>query len=357
MEIDNGNHLIFSANNNFLKYCELIDSMKTLKVYEPNFHFFDLIKQNNWSIKINNGAFPFWIFDKKNRIPDTSLIDYLGFLKILVCKKSDTISDLFYNNKILFTSFWEPLTLGVLNSKCDQASACLILSVLKKTFFKGGKFCKIIQPELNWNTTLINPSLKFLKKHNINVNFNSSLKKIIIKNNFISELIFNKYSKKIKNEDKVILSTPISMVTKLFPDIVLPTENNTILNVHFKVKVKSNHSPLVGMLNSTSHWVFIKKDHISVTVSAANEMKDFDSNEIAKIIWLEVSKLFKLKQNIPEFAVIKEKKATYNQSPKNVKLIEEIKNLPRNLKLAGDWTQKNFPCTIESAILSGKNSL
>ena len=357
IDIDNGNHLIFSANNNFLNYCKLIGSKKTLKVYEPKFHFFDLINQNNWSIKINDGPFPFWIFNKNNRIPDTSLIDYLSFLKIIVCKETDTISDLFYNNKILFTSFWEPLTLGVLNSSCDQASAYLLLKVLKKTFFRGGKFCKIIQPEQNWNKTLINPSLEYLKKNKINLNYNSSLKKIIIKHNFVSELVFNKYTKKVKKEDMVVLSTPMSMLTKMFPNIVLPTENNTILNIHFKIRIKSKCNPLLGMLNSISHWVFIKKDHISVTVSAANRMNDSDSNEIAKKIWLEISQVFKLEKKLPEYQVIKEKKATYNQSPKNIKLIREIRNLPKNVKLAGDWTQKNFPCTIESAILSGKNSL
>ena len=155
----------------------------------------------------------------------------------------------------------------------------------------------------------------------------------------------------------VILSTPMSMLKKIFPNIILPTENNTILNIHFKIRIKSKYNPLFGMLNSISHWVFIKRDHISVTVSAANRMNDSDSNEIAKKIWLELSQVFKLEKKLPEYQVIKEKKATYNQSPKNIKLIQEIKNLPKNLRLAGDWTQKNFPCTIESAILSGKNSL
>ena len=60
---------------------------------------------------------------------------------------------------------------------------------------------------------------------------------------------------------------------------------------------------------------------------------------------------------MPEFQVIKEKKATYNQSPSNIKLINNIKILPKNLSVAGDWTQKNLPSTIESAILSGKKSL
>ena len=42
MEIDNGNHLILSANTNFLKFCKLIDSEKTLKCLDSSFNFFNL---------------------------------------------------------------------------------------------------------------------------------------------------------------------------------------------------------------------------------------------------------------------------------------------------------------------------
>ena len=42
IEIDNGNHLVFSANENFLDFCKDIESKRTLKVFPPCFGFFDL---------------------------------------------------------------------------------------------------------------------------------------------------------------------------------------------------------------------------------------------------------------------------------------------------------------------------
>ena len=32
-------------------------------------------------------------------------------------------------------------------------------------------------------------------------------------------------------------------------------------------------------------------------------------------------------------------------------------NIPKNVSLAGDWTQNELPCTIEGSILSGKKAV
>ena len=86
IEIDNGNHLVLSANENFLDMCELINSTNTIESFGSNFNFYDLKKNKNWSLEISNKYLPFWILDKKNRIPDTSLKDYLSLLKIFYIK-------------------------------------------------------------------------------------------------------------------------------------------------------------------------------------------------------------------------------------------------------------------------------
>ena len=38
-------------------------------------------------------------------------------------------------------------------------------------------------------------------------------------------------------------------------------------------------------------------------------------------------------------------------------MIQNINDLPKNLRLAGDWTEKFLPSTIESSILSGKKAI
>ena len=59
---------------------------------------------------------------------------------------------------------------------------------------------------------------------------------------------------------------------------------------------------------------------------------------------------------MPSFRIIKEKNATFLQSPKNFEKIKKIDNLPKNLIISGDWTQNDLPCTIEGSIISGKKS-
>ena len=45
IEIDNGNHLVLSANENFLDICKLINSSNTIESFGPNFNFYDLKKK------------------------------------------------------------------------------------------------------------------------------------------------------------------------------------------------------------------------------------------------------------------------------------------------------------------------
>ena len=63
------------------------------------------------------------------------------------------------------------------------------------------------------------------------------------------------------------------------------------------------------------------------------------------------------KINFESFQIVREKKATYVQSPNNINLVRNFEKKPRNLLIAGDWTQYNLPCTIEASILSGKKAI
>ena len=361
IEIDNGNHLVLSANENFLDICKLINSSNTIESFGPNFNFYDLKKKKNWSLQISNKYFPFWILNKKNRVPDTDLKDYLSLLKIFNVNINHSVSDLFLNSGNLYKSFWEPLTLGILNTECENASAFLLTNVIKKSFLKGRDFCQIIQPKKNWNETLITPMLEYLKKNSVFIKYKSILKSLEINNNIITKLNFNNNEILINKEDKIILCLPPNSLNKIMPQIDLPKEFNTILNIHFKLDkniIDRLKFPILGMLNSVTHWVFLKKNYISITISSANKYNDFDSEKIAKLVWNEISQGLGISEiNIPNFKVLREKKATYQQSPQNYKLIQKINSLPLNLRLAGDWTEKYLPSTIESSILSGKNSV
>ncbi len=359
IEIDNGNHLVFSANENFLDFCKDIDSKRTLKVFPPCFGFFDLKEKKKWDLSLENSLFKILFSQKKALIPGSKIFDYFSFLKFLITNNNKSVYELVGKSGI-YNTFWEPLTIGVMNTSPKEASAKVLSNVLKKTFFKGKKFCNILQPSLNWEQTLIKPSSEFIKKKGNQIQFNSLLKEIEIKNDMVTNLIFNHKKINIGDNEKVILCIPPTNLNKLLPEIVLPKDYNTILNIHFKIKkniLSKFKQPIFGLINSISDWVFIKHNHISVTVSNANSMNSIDSDKIAKNVWEEICLYLGEKIEFLKFQVVREKKATYHQSTKNLKLIKNLKKIPNNILLAGDWTQYNLPCTIEASILSGKKAI
>jgi uncharacterized protein with NAD-binding domain and iron-sulfur cluster len=55
----------------------------------------------------------------------------------------------------------------------------------------------------------------------------------------------------------------------------------------------------------------------------------------------------------PPARIVKERRATFLQSPANLPLRPAATALGGNLLLAGDWTDTGLPATIEGAIRSG----
>ncbi len=357
LEIDNGNHLVFSANKNFLDFCESIGTLKTFKLISTNLIFFDLNSSNKWEISFDKNIFKEIFY--KCPIPQTIFFDYLSFFKFLLVKSKTTVHELVGKSKI-YKTFWEPFTLAVMNTSPNFASAKVLSNVLKETIFKGKKNCLIYQPLENWEKSLIQPALKFIKKHNVQINYNETLKKVFIDQGKIKKLVFTTKEVEINSDDRVIFAIPPSNINKLFPDYSLPCDYNTILNIHYKVSSinqKLFKNEISGFINTVSQWIFVKKDCISVTVSDANKFNTINSNDITEIVWEEICAFIGKKIPYLSSQVIKEKKATYIQSPKNNSLVQKFNNMKKNNIFAGDWTQNNLPCTIEASILSGKKAI
>ena len=120
---------------------------------------------------------------------------------------------------------------------------------------------------------------------------------------------------------------------------------------------KNTSLQIIGLINTNSHWLFIKKNYLSITISNANHLNEYSSDIIAKLIWKEISSCLKIKTPMTDYQVVREKKATVEQSPTNYELVKKLNNLPKNSRISGDWTQTSLPCTIEGSILSGKQAV
>ena len=102
-------------------------------------------------------------------IPGTNLLDYLSIFKFFFAKENSTVHEIIGNSNI-YSTFWDPLTLAVMNTSTENASAKVLAFVLRETILKGKKNCSIYQPKVNWNDSVIKPCTNFLKKQGCEIN-------------------------------------------------------------------------------------------------------------------------------------------------------------------------------------------
>ena len=80
---------------------------------------------------------------------------------------------------------------------------------------------------------------------------------------------------------------------------------------------------------------------------------------LARKIWKQLGKLRGVNSGfVPPFKVINHKIATIRQdAANNNKRPKNAKTVYPNVFIAGDWTMKNYPCSLETAILSAKRAV
>lgn len=360
--IDNGNHLLLSGNKSALSYLDLVDAKDELEIADAaTFPFVDLQSKERWTVKLNPGPIPKWIFDKKTAVPGVRFSEYLSALKFPFANASKTIESLTGNEGALFKRFWEPMAWAVLNTTPDRASAQLMWRVLNETFAKGGNACKPMIAKRGLSETFVTPALNMLAKKDITPHFNQPLKSIDFDGKKPVKLIFQDMEVELGGYDKIILAVPRAMASRILPEITVPDGDASIVNAHFKLAndvPPENAVPLIGLINAKTHWIFTRGPIISLTISAADALglDKISEDELLPALWDEVKEALNLPTQFPFISarLIRERRATFDQSPASVAKRPGTKTVYDNLYLAGDWTDTGLPATIEASIRSGE---
>ncbi len=155
--------------------------------------------------------------------------------------------------------------------------------------------------------------------------------------------------------DQVVVAVPPTVAATLVPGITVPTEFRGILNAHFRLGVTAPEVSILGVVGGATEWIFRHGDLVSVTISAAEKLLGYNGAGLASLIWHEVARALKLDgDTMPPWRIIKEKRATFAQTPEQIKLRPPTQTAWRNLVLAGDYIDNGLPVTIEGTIRNGE---
>jgi len=355
--IDNGSHLLLSGNRSVFRFLDDIGARERL-VGPPaaRYPFMDLTTDKRWVVRIGQGLWPGWVFDPARRVPDTRPLDYLSGLRLARAQPEATVADVLGKAGLLYDRFWHPLAVSALNTEAELAQAKLLWPVLIETFGRGGRACRPLWARDGLSETFVTPALETLARHGASVSFGHRLKALETTDGEITRLVFQNATVNLSPGDAVVLAVPPWAARLVLPMLRVPNQFRPIINLHFRLSTKPARvvQPL-GLLGGTAEWLFARGDVASVTISAAGHLIDLPPDMIAEPVWPEVARALGLPAGtpMPPVKVIKEKRATFAQTPEQVARRPGPRGPLSNLALAGDWTDTKLPATIEGAVRSG----
>ncbi len=357
--IDNGNHLLLTGNQYTMSYLRDIDAVDALVGPTPaSFPFLDLRTGQRWSLQPSEGRIPWWILDPRRRVPGTRLWDYRSGLRFAVAGSGRTVSDCVGDRGALIEKFWEPLAIATLNSPLQTGAASLLWPVLREILGGGEAACRPRIARTGLSPTFVDPAIALLHRHGAHVRFGTRLRTITYEDAKARVLDFGTETVALEDGDSVVLALPPQAAMNLVPDLTVPEESHAIINAHFRLpEVKSLPAglPFLGLIGGTAQWLFVRGDVASITISAANHMVDEKPELIARKTWRDVAlALVQEADPLPPYRVVKEKRATFAQTPAQVRLRPRTRSRFINLYLAGDWIDTGLPATIEGAVRSGQ---
>jgi squalene-associated FAD-dependent desaturase len=358
--IDNGNHLLLGGNRGVFGLLDRIGARDRLVGADPlAFPFVDLSTGEHWSLQPNLGPVPWWMLAPSRRVPGTGWRDYLGLLKLLRAPKTATVAECLDTSGMLYKRLWEPLAVAALNIDPALGSARLMGAVVAETFLKGGAACRPFVAARGLSDTFVDPSLRFLEAHGGTIRLRSRLRALNVRDTRVTALEFTGDTVDIGSGDAVVLALPPAAAAELLPGLAVPDGSTAILNAHYRLDRPASlpgGQMFLGLIGGTAEWLFARDDVISVTVSAADRLIDQPAEDLAALLWRDVARACGLPDPMPPARIIKEKRATFRQTPTESEKRPEAKTALNNLLLAGDWTNTGLPATIEGAIRSGNKA-
>jgi squalene-associated FAD-dependent desaturase len=356
--IDNGNHLLLSGNHAamaYLRECNAADRLVGPATSE--FRFVEIGSNQRWSVRPGRGAVPWWIFDAKRRVPDTGIADYWSVVRLLRASDHATIGACVDPRGVLYRRFWEPLTLAVLNTTPEHASAALMRSVLQETVAKGADACRPLIAAKTLADTFVDPAVAQLESAGVKLKASTRVRALTVNDGRVTSLAIDDGTVALGVDDTVILAVPAWIAETLIPGLNVPPPGEAIVNVHYVLPDhvrRPKTAEIVGVIGGLAQWVFLRGDIASVTISAAGPVEDMPAEDIIARCWPEVAAAMDIAPGAtPPARVVKERRATPAQTPAAVAARPGTATLYDNLLLAGDWTATGLPATIEAAVRSG----
>ena len=267
---------------------------------------------------------------------------------------------------VLTWQLWEPLCLAILNTPIHEASANIFMQVFKDAFTKKRQDADLLLPTSDLSQLFPDAAIQYIKNNGGEIHYQTRIESIEITNQQISGV--STKAGLIKTSQLILASAPQN-VNKILPDHPhLAALKNNIEHFQYEPIVtvylqypENIRLPqmMLGMSSTLSQWVFDRGQLcqqpglFSVVISSHGEHMSMDDDKLTQVIHAEISSLLETKPELVNSFIIREKRATF-ACVVNINSIRPGNETGiSGLYLAGDYTDTQYPATLEGAVRSG----
>ncbi len=357
--IDNGNHLILTANTRVLDWARRIGGADLLRTGEAVFPFLDLERGHRFALAPGRG--PLGALRRAARPPGVPLAGLAGQMaRLVLARPGVTVAGAVTDRGELWRGFWDPMTRAVLNEAPEAADAALLRRVILDSFARGAGACRPVFAMAGISPALIDPALAVLARRGVELRLRAPLRRVRLAEGRAVGLTVGTAEIAVGPDDHLILALPAPAAAAMLPGLALPAPGNTIVNAHFLLP-GSGLPPLLGLVGGAAQWLFRRGDVVSVTVSAAaaSAVAGLGREAALARLWADMRLALRaqgaaLPATMPPARLLRERAATFAQSPAQVARRHPAATRWGNVTLAGDHVRTGLPATLEGAVRSGE---
>lgn len=258
---------------------------------------------------------------------------------------------------------WEPICISALNTPVQKASAQVLLNVLRDSLNGSRADSDMLLPRVDFSALFPDRAAAFVIKNGGEILTSCAVDAIVMQDEKF-ELLTSQGTLRF---DKVICAAAPSGTARLFSKIpalekiaqqidAIPFQPIYTVYLQYPASVHLPH-PMMGLDRCISQWLFdrgqIASQHglIAVVISAEGIHQDLSQEQLAQKVTQELREQLGITTAPLWYKVIAEKRATFSCE---VNLTRPDYLTPiDNLLLAGDFTEGEYPATLEGAVMSG----
>ena len=344
-ELDNGQHILIGAYSNLLRLMRLVGVPPEALLRLPlELRYADGFRLRGLSGLLLSGRIPF-----KERLDAVRFMLALrrSSFRLRENISVDVLLEQHRQNGVIGHYLWRPLCVSALNTPPDQASAQVFVTVLRDSFAAGAGASDLLLPRVDLSRLFPEPACEFVSRNGGEVRLDTPVRTLAP-------------GPEINDEpfSRVIVAVGPHQLKTLLPDRAPEFEYQPIYTCYLQYpEAVKLPFPMLGLADGLVQWAFDRgaltgeRGLIACVISAQGDHQQMAQDELAATCHRELKRALGDLPDAQWTRVIAEKRATVACTPA-MKALELRSPMP-GVVLAGDYTDPDYPPTLEAAVRSG----